>query len=128
MKRILVASLLSSFALAAAAATPRPANNASTSVPVQVTTGVTAPQLENAAVVQINGDNYLDSIPTPATMLLHVDLNAAGTATKIQVVRPVSPVVDAEVVRAVRQFRWKPAMLDYQAVSSGVDLIVQVQH
>jgi hypothetical protein len=124
MKRTLVASLLFSFSLAAFAATPQ----SSISAPVRVTTGVTAPQLKDAAVVRIQGDNYLNSIPTPTTMLLHLSLDATGTPTRIQVVRSISPAVDAEVVRAVGQFHWKPARLDNRAVPSELDVHIQVRH
>jgi hypothetical protein len=128
MHRILVASLLASSALAAAAATPQPANNAVSSTPVQVTTGVTSPKLESAAVVQINSDGSLDSSLNPATMLLHVRLDNTGAVTQIQVVRPISPDVDTQVISAVRQFHWKPAMLDGRAIPDEVNLAVEVQH
>jgi len=127
MRRILVASLLSSFALAASAATPKPNSDLATAR-VVVTTGITAPTLDTAAVVHIDGDDSLSSFPSPATMLLHLNVDASGATSQVQVVRPLSPVIDAQVVRAVGKFHWHPAMLDNQTISSDVNLVVQVQH
>jgi hypothetical protein len=128
MHRVIVASLISTFALAASAATPPPANSAADSAPVQVTTGVTYPRLETAAIVQIDGDATLESLPSPTAMRLHVDVDAAGNVTSVEVVHPISRNVDAQVVRAVRMFHWQPASLDNHRVADSVDLIVEVQH
>jgi hypothetical protein len=132
MRRILVASLLSSFALAAFAATPTPkptATPVSTPGSVRpVTTGITAPKLETAAVVHIDGDESLTSYPSPASMQIHLSVDATGATTQVQVVRSLSPVIDAQVVRAVSKFRWHPAMLDNQNIPADVNLMVDVQH
>jgi len=127
MRRILVASLLSSFALAAYAATPKPGSDA-TPARVAVTTGITAPTLDTAAIVHIDGDDSLSAFPSPATMQLHLNVDATGATSQVQVVRSLSPVVDAQVVRAVSRFHWHPAMLDNQTIPADVNLIVQVQH
>lgn len=128
MKRILVASLISTFALAAVAATAQPANNANSAAPVHISTGVIAPKLETVPVVQINGDEALAEIPNPASMLLRVSLDNNGAVTRIQIVNPLSPDVDAQVVSAVRHFHWTPASLDNQKIPDTVDLAVEVQH
>jgi hypothetical protein len=127
MRRILVASLLSSFALAASAATPKP-NSDATPARVAVTTGITAPTLGTAAIVHIDGDDSLSRYPSPATMQLRLNVDATGVTTHVQVVRSISPVVDAQVMRAVSKFHWHPAMLDNQAIPADLNLIVEVQH
>lgn len=131
MRRILIASLLSSLALAAAAATPQPDNNAAaatTATEHRVTTGIIAPQLAGPAVVHIQDDAVLQTFPTPATMLVRLNLDATGTATSIQVLRSIAPTVDAHVIAAVRQLHWRPASLDNQPIPLTVNLTVQVQH
>jgi TonB family protein len=131
MRRILVASLLSSFALAAAAATPQPNINAAAATSAtehRVSTGITAPRLYGSAVVHIPDDVALETFPTPATMVVRLNLDATGTATGVQVLHSIAPAVDANVIAAVRQLRWRPATLDDQPIPLTVNLTVKVQH
>ncbi|HTW50203.1 MAG TPA: energy transducer TonB [Acidobacteriaceae bacterium] len=123
--------MLSSFALAAAAATPQPNNNAADATSAttnRVTTGITAPQLSNSAVVHIPDDAILDTCPNPARMMVRLNLDARGNTTGAEVLHSISPAVDAHVIAAVRQFHWRPASLDNQPIPLTVNLTVEVQH
>ena len=131
MRRILVASLLSSFALAAAAATPHPTDNPAPSAPGtahRVSSGIAAPQLTTRATVHIAGDAILNTLPNPAELRVRLDLDGSGEATNVQMLNSISPRVDAQVIAAVRQFHWRPAVLDNQAIPLTVNLTVEVQH
>jgi TonB family protein len=129
MRRTLVASLLSSLALTAAAATPsHPNDAASTPAAVVVSTGVTQAQLLHSTQIDIPVEAVLDSVPNPAKVVLRVSLDQAGSPTRVQIVQSVNPIVDARVIKAVQQFRWRPAVLDNQTIPIDVNLIVQVQH
>lgn len=131
MHRVLVVALLSSSALAAAAATPQPvyhAAAASSAGNTRVTTGVTSPQLDQNAIVHIPGDAILDTYPNPAQMVVRLDLDATGRATGMHVVQSISARVDAQVLDAVRQFRWRPGVLDGQPIPMTVNLTVSVVH
>jgi TonB family protein len=128
MRRILVASLLFTIALTAAAASPKPANDASTPAPPMVTTGVTSAQLRYAAKIELPPTAALASLPNPAKMVLKLNLDQTGSPTHVEVVRSLTPELDARVVKAVRQFRWSPAVLDNQTIPIDVNLIVEVQH
>lgn len=131
MRRIVVAGMLSTFALAAAAATPPAQNNGAVSTIATlspVSTGVTSPRLYSTAVVSIPADPSLNQFPNPAEMLLRVHLDAAGNTTKVQVLRSISPVLNAYVVDAVRRFRWRPAELDNRNIPYALNLVVRVQH
>jgi hypothetical protein len=44
------------------------------------------------------------------------------------VLNSISPSVDSHVIAAVRQFHWRPAVLDNQAIPLTVNLTVDVQH
>ena len=129
MHRILVASLLSSFALTAAAATPKPASDASGAAPaaVVVSTGVTQAQLLRSTKIDIPTD-VVQSFSNPAQLVLHVNLDETGTPTHVAVVHSINPEVDTRVMKAVRQFRWRPAVLDNQTIPVDVNLVIQVQH
>jgi TonB family protein len=131
MHRILVVALLSSSALAAAAATPQPVYHASatgSADAVRVTTGITAPQIDQNATVHIPGDAILDTYPNPAQMVVRLDLDATGRATGMRVLQSISARVDAQVLNAVRQFRWRPGVLDGQPIPMTVNLTVSVVH
>lgn len=132
MRHILIASLLSSFVLTAAAAT-KPANDASASTTTTATTarpvstGVTAPQLIHSTHIEIPAESISNASPNPARVVLKLNLDQTGSPGNIEVVQPLSQQVDARVVAAVRQFRWSPAILDNQAIPLQVNLIVEVQ-
>jgi TonB family protein len=129
MRRILVASLLSSFVLTAAAATPKPANDAATTAPpLAVSTGVTEAQLLHSTKIEIPDDAVIESLPNPAKVVLRINLDETGSPTHVQVVQSLSPAVDARVMQAVRSFRWRPAVLDNQTIPVDVNLIVEVRH
>lgn len=130
MRRILAASLLSSIALTASAATGKSANDAaaSNSTPVRpVSTGVTSPRLLHSTRIEIPAADISDAFPNPARVVLSFNLDATGSPNNIQVVQPITQSVDARVVEAVRQFRWTPAVLDNQAIPLDMKLVVEVQ-
>lgn len=130
MRRVLIASLLSSLALTAAAASSKPADDASaanTPAVRPVSTGVTAPILVHSTHINIQASEISDAFPNPARVVLKLNLDATGTPTKVEVLRPISPSVDDHIVSAVRQFRWTPAVLDNQAIPVDMKLVVEVQ-
>jgi hypothetical protein len=132
MRRILLTGLLSSLALTAAAATSTPANDASASAPesVQVrpvSTGVTSPQLVYSTKIEIPADEISSAFPNPARVVLKMNLDATGSPTNIQVIQALTQDVDARVVAAVKQFRWRPAVLDNQTIPVDLKLVVEVQ-
>jgi outer membrane biosynthesis protein TonB len=129
MRPILVASILSAFALTAAAATPTPATDASGAAPASlvVSTGVTEAQLLRSVKIEIPTD-ALATFSNPAELVLSVKLDETGTPTGMHVVHSINPEVDSRVMKAVRSFRWRPAVLDNQTIPVNVNLVVDVQH
>lgn len=124
MRRVLLATLLSSLTLTAAAA-GKPANDAS--APTSVSTGVTNPHLVYAPHISIPADELPVSMVNPSTVVLQVKLDETGSPTQIQVMQAINQTVDARVVDGVRQFRWAPAVLNNRTVPSVLTLNVQVQ-
>jgi TonB family protein len=128
MRRILVASLLSSLTLTAAAATGKPANDAAASTAERpVSTGVTAPQLVYSTKISIAPSELPEAFSNPARVVLRFSLDKTGSPQDIQVKQPLTQPIDARVVEAVRHFRWSPAVLNNQTVPIEMNLIVQVQ-
>jgi hypothetical protein len=126
MRRILVASLLSSIAITAAAATSKPANDADSTSVRPVSTGVTAPQLIYSTKISIPTTD-LPSGSNSARLVLKFNLDKTGTPQAIQVIQPLTQAVDTRVVDAVRKFRWSPAVLNNQTVPVEMNLVVVVQ-
>ena len=127
MRHILVAGLLSSLALTAAAA-PKAANDAAASTTVRPTsTGVTNPQLVYSSKIEIPAQEISDAFPNPSRLVLNVKLDETGSPTSVQVLEHLTQTVDARVVAAVKQFRWRPAVLDNQTIPVDLKLVVEVQ-
>jgi hypothetical protein len=106
MRRNIIASLLLSPVLftAAAIASP-PVNAASASTQVRpLSTGVTAPQIIHSTDIALS-PRAAETIPYNAEV-----------------------VVNVKVDSTVRQFRWRPATLDNQAIPMDLTLNVVVQH
>jgi hypothetical protein len=131
LRRILVSSLiLSSFALTAAAATGKSANDAAASNTPSVrpvSTGVTAPVLVRSPHIEIPASDVPSTYPNLSEVILKVNLDADGIPNDVQVVHPLTPQVDDRIVAAVRELRWTPALLDNQKIPINLNLVVQVQ-
>jgi TonB family protein len=129
MRRILAASLLLSPLLCTAAAVasqPVIDASASTQAP-RISTGVIPARLLHAASLTLP-PTVAATTPDNAEVVLKLNVDEQGKAQDIQVVRSVSPALDENVVEAVRQFRWRPASLDKQAIPVELTLKVEVQH
>jgi TonB family protein len=127
MRRIILASLLSSVALTAAAATGKTPNDADTTAIRPVSTGVTSPRLVYSTKISISASELPPTL-TSTHVVLKFNLDTTGTPQSIHVVEPLTQAIDARVVEAVRQFRWSPAVLNNQAVAIPMNLVVEVQH
>lgn len=126
MRRVLLATLLSSIPFTAAAAmqlnddAPAPTSRT-------VSTGVTGPRLVYTTHIDVPADKLPPNMGNSANVVLKLELDATGTPTAIRVTHPINPYVDARVVEGVRQFRWSPAVLNNQPVPTDLTLTVEVQ-
>jgi len=130
MRRIIVASLLlSPMLFTAAAVASQPVTDATASTQVRrVSTGVIGPKIIQSSNVQIPADAIESLVPRQAEVGLKLNVDENGKAQDIQVVKSVNADLDARVVAAVRQFRFRPATLDNQVIPCALDLNVEVQH
>ncbi len=126
MRRVLLATLLSSLTLTAAAATSTTASDASASTSRPVSTGVTSAQLVYKPHISIPAAEIPLSSANPAKVVLAVKLDQTGSPTGINVLQTVSQSIDSRVVQGVRKFRWSPAVLNNHTVPSELILTVEV--
>jgi TonB family protein len=128
MRRVMLATLLSSLTLIAAAApVTHSVDDASAPTSRPISTGVTSPRLVYTKHIALPADElpaYLGGSPKIA---LKINLDETGSPTNIRVVHSINPDVDARVVDAVRQFRWAPAVLNNRPVPIDLTLNVEIQ-
>jgi hypothetical protein len=126
MRRVLLATLLSSLTLTAAAATGKPVTDATAPTTAPVSNAVTEPHLVYQPRIHIPASDLPLSMVNPAKVVLAVKLDATGSPTQIDLVQAISQPVDARVIAGVRQFRWTPAVINNHTVPSNMTLIVEV--
>ncbi len=127
MRRILATStLLSSLILPAAAFASTPVDDATAPTPIRVSSGVTQPVLVHSAYLDIPEGYSIDAIPADAQVGLSVTIDEKGQPQNIEVTRSFSPLWDARVIEAVRQFKFKPATVDSQPVPVDMNLTINI--
>jgi TonB family protein len=60
-------------------------------------------------------------------VVLKLNVDEQGKPEDIQIVNTVNPTFGADVIDAVRQFRWRPAKLDNQPVATDLTLHLLVK-
>jgi TonB family protein len=127
MRRILAASLLlPSLFLPAVAKASTPVDDATAPTPVRISTGVIAPVLLSSPVLSLPNGFSFDLIPADAQVQLSLTVNAKGEPENIQVVKSVSPFIDARVVETVSNFHFRPGTIDNQPTAVDLNLTVNV--
>jgi hypothetical protein len=128
MRHILAGSiLLSSLLLPAAASASQPSDDATTSTqPVRVSTGVTAPALLSSIGLTIPAGLPTDSIPVDAQIGLTLTVDEKGVPQDIHVVKGISPFWDARVVDAVRKFHYRPGSIDEKPIPVDMNLTITI--
>jgi TonB family protein len=128
MRRIFIASALFSPLLfsAAALATPPATDAATASTSRPLSTGIKPAQVISSTNVTLSSFAQ-DAAPLNAEVILSLNVDENGKAQDVQVVKSASHFLDEPVAAAVRQFRFRPTMLDNKPVSSDMTLTIFVQ-
>jgi TonB family protein len=129
MRRILAASvLLSPLFLSAAALASRPVTGATASTTTRpLSTGVKPAHALYTPNVKLS-QAAVETLPYYAEVVLKLNVDEKGLAQDVEVVKSPSQYLDGPVAAAVRQYRFRPAMLDNQPVETPMTLTVVVQH
>lgn len=88
----------------------------------RVSTGVKEAKLIKQAETGLSVSDFHTSDLSTKKMVLHFVVDESGTPKNIAIVKSVNPEVDSRVLAAVRQYRYKPAMLNGEAVPSDLEL------
>jgi TonB family protein len=129
MRHNLAASiLLSPLLFSAAAVASSPATDAPASTHLRpVSTGVVYPQLVSSTDINLPSNTFNAWSPASSEVVLQLKVDATGAVQDAQVVKSLNPQLNAPVLSAVRNFRFRPATLDKQAVPVDMNLVIQVQ-
>ena len=129
MRRVMLATLLSSLTLIAAAApVTHSEDDASAPTSRSISTGVTSPRLVYSKHIDLPADELPAYMGGSAKIALKIKLDETGSPTNIRVLHSINPEVDARVVEAVQQFRWAPALLNNKPVPIDLTLNVEIHH
>ncbi|HXR38957.1 MAG TPA: TonB family protein [Terracidiphilus sp.] len=129
MRRILIASVLFSplFFCAAVTATPLAVDDVVSSTTRPISTGVKPARILSSTNIDLSSSTE-DAIPYNAEVVLTLNVDKNGQPQDVQVVQSESPFLNEPVAAAVRQFRFRPAMLNHIPVATDMTLTVVVQH
>ena len=125
MRTVLAASLLLSpmlYVASAAAATPN--TNVLGTQDHRVSTGITSPVILDSINIHVPPTQ---SLSKDTKVVLSMNVDEKGNAQNIHVIQSANPVLDARVVAAGSQSRFRPAKLDNQSVPMNIDLVVKIQ-
>ena len=101
---------------------------AATTTPIRISTGVTAPKLIHTVSVEATSDYAVDGFLNDKTAIVLMTVDKAGVPSDLKVVKSVSPKMDKNVLAAVSQYRFKPAMLDGAPTKIQVNLEVTLHN
>ena len=116
-------------ALTAAAAPAQPITDASaTAKEIRISTGVTEPKLLKFPSIALSTADFHRQAVGSQKLVLHFQVDEKGVPQNIEVVKSVNQEVDSRMLSAVREYRYEPAKLDGQVVSSDLNLIVSFEN
>jgi TonB family protein len=126
MRRILAATILiAPLFISAAALASQPLTDAATSTR-PLSTGVVPAQVISTPRIELT-PAAAETMPYLAEVVLKLNVDEKGLASNVQVLKSPTHYLDGPVADAVRQFRFRPATLDNQAVPTDMTLTVVVQ-
>jgi TonB family protein len=96
-----------------------------TTTNLRVSTGVKAPVVLDTAEISLP-QGMLDTLPVGAQVGLALTVDKYGVPQNIRVVKSLNQSLDASVVEAVRQFRFRPGSMDSKPIPVDLNLTVTV--
>jgi hypothetical protein len=128
MRTLFVGTLtLASLLIPAAAFASTSPEDASTPAnPIRVSTGVVAPQIENASSITLPTEFAAVSLPNDAKIGLKLTVDAQGNAHNIKVTKSLNPFWDARIVEAVEKAHYHAGTVSNQPTPMDLNLDVTI--
>ena len=92
--------------------------------PLRVSTGVIAPKLISTVQIESDFDSFPRGFTVDRKTLVEMTVDATGKPSEVKVIRSLGPVMDKNVLAAVRQYRFAPGTLDGEPTSIPLSLEV----
>jgi TonB family protein len=104
------------------------AGAATTTTPVRISTGVTAPKLVHAIDVESTPDYAAQNFVKDKTVVVAMTVDATGKPSDLKIVQSLDPAMDKNVLTAVSQYRFQPGTLDGAPTAIPVNLEVTLHN
>jgi TonB family protein len=114
-------------ALTASAAAEPATDATATPIARRISTGVTEPKLISEPAIDVAISDFNSWNLGSRYMVLRFKVDETGTPQGVEIIKAVSPDVDAKVLEAVHQFHFAPAKLDNQAIPMNLDMRINFQ-
>jgi TonB family protein len=93
---------------------------------LRVSTGVVAPKLISTVDIISDRSAAYETPTNDRKIVLSMIVDKDGKPTDLKVVQSVNPVMDHNVLVAVKQYRFRPATVDNQPVASAHNLEIVI--
>ncbi len=129
MRNLFVAGLLlSPMLLTSAAVASSPKTDATVATQNRrITTGVSTPEMIDPNSIHVSIADLGHFVPSEGQVVLSLKVDEKGNASHVQVVRPLTPEVNARLVSEVSKAHFRPAKLDNEAVAVDMNLVITVR-
>jgi outer membrane biosynthesis protein TonB len=94
---------------------------------IRVTTGVTPPKLIHQAKITDDGLAQWDAPGLERKAVISLVVNEKGIPSDLKVVRSVGPVLDHNILEAVKKYRYEPGSLNHQPTAVPVNLEIVIR-
>jgi TonB family protein len=92
---------------------------------LRVSTGVKSPVVLDTAEINLP-QGMLDSLPAGAQVGVELTVDQHGIPENIRVVKSLNSSMDASVIDAVRQFRFRPGTMDNKPIPVDLNLTLTI--
>ena len=92
----------------------------------RVTTGVTPPKLVYKAQIASDGLSQW-SAPGERTAVVSLVVDEKGLPSDVKMVKSVGPVLDQNILEAVKRYRYEPGSLNHQPTAVPVNLEIVIR-
>ena len=104
-------------------------SSAARTTPVRISTGVVAPKLIHVIDVSSTGEDWAWRFSGPNKVaVVSMLVDEKGVPSNLKIVRSAGVDLDANVLAAVKQYRFRPGTLDHAPVAVPVNLEVTIQN
>jgi TonB family protein len=90
--------------------------------PIRISTGVVAPKLVSTVQIDSDFDGTPRGFALERKTVVEMVVDATGKPSDVKIVRSLGPVMDKNVLSAVRQYRFIPGTLDGEPTTVPVNL------